>query len=258
MTAVISHHAFSLGPGVYKMVIDYDGEETVNKFDLKVYGTRGTPKVSVRSPSRGASRKDSLGDEIVIKLNGTRKFQVKETLDEEFTESGDYHIVTVTQEVFFKDAELGWVKVGEMFSSYPKTGANTSPDSHDYNHENTYYGKFFPVKKSEFRAVHTDADFTEDVPSMKDGIEPDPIDMMMSVATLNDLLTKHNVKLSAFCQCFHHEFATQYLKANGNKYRNNAKTTEMLKTLNGLTRDNILGFYGEYKKDIEKLSRDNS
>jgi hypothetical protein len=256
MPAEVLERAFTLGPGVYKLVIDYDRDEVEYKFDLKVYGTRGTPEVSNKSPPKQINKKTNKGDSIVIKLNDTRKFQVKETLGDDFTETGDYGINTVKQEVFFQDPVLGWVKVGEMFSSYPKTGTNSSPDSHDRAHKHTYYGKFLHVKKSEFRAVSTNlgnADFTEVVPSMNDKVAAEPIDMIVSLALLNGILHQHHIELKSLCKCFNNEFATQYLKAN-TSYRNNANVKESLKTLNGLSHDDIVAYYREYSEDIEKIS----
>ena len=257
MPAEIFQHAFTLGPGVYKMVIEYDKDEVEYKFGLKVYGTRGTPEVSPKAPPKQINKKTNKGDSIVIKLNDTRKFQVKETLDDDFTDAGDYGINTVKQEVFFQDPVVGWVKVGEMFSSYPKTGTHASPDSHDRTHTHTYYGKFLHVKKSEFRPVSTNlgnADFVEDVPSMNDKVAPEPIDTIVSLALLNGILQQHHVELKSLCKCFNHEFATQYLKANTD-YRNKAVVKESLKTLNGLSYDDIVAYYREYSEDIEKTSR---
>jgi hypothetical protein len=256
MPAIVHQNAFSLGPGVFKISIDYDEDETDYKYTVNVYGTQRTPEISTKSPPK-QKKKPINGDSIVIKLDGERKFQINEIVDDAFTEAGDYGINTVKQSLYFQDPALGWIKVGEMFSSYPMAGTHISPASHDRQHDDTYYGKFIHVKKSEFRSLNTNlknTDFTNVVPSMKD-IASTPIDIITSIAQLDNIMQKHKVKLNALCKCFNDEFATQYLKANTG-YRNRAVVQESLKTLNGLSIDDIYSYYEVYAGDIEKLVGD--
>lgn len=249
MPPIVNQNAFSLGPGIYMMAIEYDAQESEYKYSLRVYGTE---QASAGSTARSPPRFSAKDDSIVIQLKDTRVFQINETLDDDFTESGDYGINTVTQELFFHDGSLGWVKVAEMFSSYPKAGLARTPESHDRAHEDTYYGKFIHVKKSELRAVSTKRAFTDHVPSMKE-VKPVPIDTIMGLAVLDGVLKKHQVKLSALCQCFDAEFATKHLKEHTD-YRNKAGAKESLKHLNGLALGDIHSYYKQYADDITKMS----
>ena len=248
MPDIVHQNAFSLGPGVYKFAIEYDEYQTDYKYSLKVYGTQQTQSERYSPPRTPPKPSDA----IVIELKDTRMFQIKETLGDDFTESGDYGINTVTQELFFQDGSLGWIKVAEMFSSYPKAGVRASPESHDRAHEDTYYGKFIHVKKSEFRSMSTKLPFTEYVPSMKE-VKPVPIDTIVGLAVLDGILKKHAVKLGALCQCFDADFATRYLKEHTD-YRKKAAAKDSLAYLNGLSLDDIHVHYKEYKSDIEKMS----
>jgi hypothetical protein len=230
------------------LAIEYDEQETMYKYSLRVYSAEETSGSTARSPPKFSNKDDS----IVIQLKDTRMFQINEMLDDDFTESGDYGINTVTQELFFQDGVLGWIKVAEMYSSYPKAGVRASPDSHDRLHEDSYYGKFIHVKKSELRAVSKKFAFTDYVPSMKE-VKPVPIDTIMGLAVLDGILKKHAVKLGALCQCFDADFATRYLKEHTD-YRKKATAKDALAHLNGLSLGDIHAHYIEYKSDIEKLS----
>jgi hypothetical protein len=239
--------AFRLNAGVYKFKIIYDPNESTDKIKLSVYKTQEEVKnTPPKKFSAVQKKKDVKEDSIIVKLNGPRLFQLDDTFGDE--ESVSYVVHSSLKELYFQDPVLGWIKVAEMFYTYP---GSDNKDSVFYDHDeynsDSFYGTFMPVKKSEFVPL----DLADNIKFIR--IKPAthklmPVDKIVSLAYLNQTLSDNKLRLGEVCKTFNS-------KDLAKKVPLNKKTKTILKDLDGLSMDEILTTYKTYQSDVHKIGK---